>query len=291
MAPLSQAAPNLRSGATSSEVRPSGAPRLLTDPLVYELSLLDDRQFALPNDPECRLVAINERGSAASERFSTLASRLKYAQQRHSLRKLLVTSAVPGDGKTMVSTNLAVTLALHRQRTLLIDGDLRKPSVAGVLKINSDSGLADWWKRRVPVSSLLFREENIPLWVLPAGRHAEDATTLLQSAEFAELLTQLSLQFDWVVIDSSPLVPFGDAATMATMADAIVLVTRRGATPTRLLRTAVKTIDSKKIIATVLNDTTVTDYKYYQYYDRKPHHSVMKPEITALRNPANQTDK
>jgi capsular exopolysaccharide synthesis family protein len=269
----SQSSSNFASSAGSPEMRSTGIPRSPVEPLSEAIAcgqdLLGVPQFLMPEDPECRLVAINDQASAGAERFSTLVSRLRYAQQRHALSKLLVTSAVPGDGKTLISINLAITLAVHQRRTLVIDGDLRKPSVTAVLKINNDKGLIDWWKRREPVTMNMVRAKQIPLWVLPAGRGIDKPATLLESSEFAELLDQLSSRFDWVIIDSPPLVPFADAATLATLSDAVVLVTRRACTPANILRDAVKSLDTKKIIANVLNDSPVTDHKYYQYYYQK----------------------
>jgi protein-tyrosine kinase len=268
MGPISQV--SFRSGENSAELRRSAVSNLLPEPLIYGMDLPEKQTFTVPADPECRLVAYTDRSSAAAERFGRLASRLKYAQQRHSLRSVLITSAVPGDGKTMVATNLAITLAMHQQRTLIIDCDLRKPSLARLLGIESECGLAEWWKHHTPVARQLFREKLIPLWVLPGGIEVENPNSLLQSAEFSELLREMSQRFDWVIIDSPPLVPFWDAATIATVSDATVLVTRRCSTPKNLLQDILKTIDSKKIIATLLNDAKVTDSKYYRYYDRKP---------------------
>jgi protein-tyrosine kinase len=268
-----QAMANLASKAGPLEQRSSASPHMLSEMLIGETMYGDDprgdRQFTIPEDPECRLIALNDQHSAGAERFTTIVSRLRYAQQRHSLRKLLVTSAIPGEGKTLMCTNIAITLAANLQRTLIIDGDLRKRSVTQLLNIKSDSGLSDWWERREPVAPSLLRAKQVPLWVLPAGKELEKPASLLQSSDFAELLNKLSLQFDWIIIDSPPLVPFADAATLATLCDAIVLVTRRGCTPKKLLRDSVKSIDTKKIIATLLNDSPVTDHQYYQYYYKK----------------------
>jgi len=279
----SQVVANVTPKAGALEERSGGAPHLLSEMLIGEKLYSEDshggRQFAIPEDPESRLIALNDQHSAGAERFSTLVSRLRYAQRRHSLRKLLVTSAIPGEGKTLMCTNIAITLAANLQRTLLIDADLRKPSVARLLNIRSDSGLSDWWERREPVDTSLFRAKQVPLWVLPVGKELEKPASLLQSSDFAELLNKLSLQFDWIIVDSPPLVPFADAATLATLCDATVLVTRRGWTPKKLLRDAVKSIDSKKIIATLLNDSPVKDQQYYQYYYKTPPYKALSSSL------------
>lgn len=247
---------------------------LLTDPSIPNVEGQEDcvglSRFEIPSYPECRLVSINDQQSIGAERLRTLAARLRQAQHRHSLRKLLITSAVPGEGKTLMSANLAITLALHRQRTLIIDGDFRKPSLAGVLDVGNRNGLADWWERKDSISASLLQAEGLPLWFLPAGREPHSPASILQSAEIADLLKQLSMQFDWILIDSPPLTPFADAATWATLSDAIVLVARQATTPKKVLQDALKSIDTKKVIAKLLNDSKVSDENYYHHYYQKP---------------------
>jgi capsular exopolysaccharide synthesis family protein len=288
----SQAAANVVPKADPLEERPAATPHLLSEMLTGESMFRDvphgDWQFVIPEDPECRLIALSDQHSAGAERFTTLASRLRYAQRRHSLRKLLVTSAIPGEGKTLMCANIAITLAATLQRTLIIDADLRKPSISRLLNVESNSGLSDWWERGEAVAGSLVRAKQVPLWVLPAGKELERPASLLQSSDLSELLNTLSLQFDWVIIDSPPLVPFADAATLATLSDAMVLVTRRGCTPKKLLRDAVKSIDTKKIIAILLNDSPLTDQQYYQYYYKKQPYAALS---RSLIEPGNNSAK
>ena len=272
-----------------SDARNSEAARLLPRRVPEEegfsSELMDVERFAIPESPDLHLVAINEPGGVGAERLRTLASRLKRAQQRYAIKKLLVTSAVPGEGKTLISANLAITLALHRQRTLVIDGDLRGGTLSALLDAANRPGLADWWGTGEPIAATLYRAEQLPLWVLPAGKYHDSPLTLLQSSEMTELFPQLSAMFDWIVIDSPPLTPFADAATLASMSDAVVLVTRQGFTPKRLLREALKSIDGTRIIATVLNEATISHQQYYQrYYQQTPRHLEGGPTLSADRH-------
>ena len=223
-------------------------------------------RFAISDAPEARLVAINEPGGVGAERLRTLGSRLKRAQQRYGIKKLLVTSAIPGEGKTLISANLAITLAMHRQRTLIIDGDLRGGSLGGLFNLETRAGLADWWEAKATPIKALYRAEQLPLWALPAGKYHDSPLSILQSSDFAELLAQFNEMFDWILIDAPPLIPFEDAATLANLSDAALLVTRQGFTPKKLLRKALQSIDGVKIVATVLNEATVSDHQYYQRY-------------------------
>src|SRR5271169_1568451 len=228
--------------------------------------LAEPREFALPSGPEERLVSINDPGSFGAETLRTLAARLRQAQKRHPIKKLLVTSAVPGEGKTVVSANLSITLALHQKRVLLIDGDLRSSSLSRWFDIVDDSFLSTWrdeGARRLP---LLRKAENLPLWIVPAGKPVEMPGNILQSSEFADAIAAIEPDFDWIVIDSPPLVPFGDAGILASLSDAVVMVTRKGVTPKKALRDALKSIDKSKIIATILNGADVPSHKYYREY-------------------------
>ncbi len=227
-------------------------------------------EFGIPSHPEDRTVSINDPGSIGAELLRTLASRLRHAQTRHVLKKLLVTSAVPGEGKSLVSANLAITLALQNKRVLLIDGDLRSSSLSRWLDIVDESFVSTWCDGGTHRLPLLRKAEGLPLWVIPAGKPLETPGNILQSAEFAEGLSSIERDFDWIILDSPPLVPFGDAGILSHLADAIVLVTRRGVTPKTTLSDALKSIDKNKIIATILNGGDVPSNRYYhEYYSRR----------------------
>jgi protein-tyrosine kinase len=247
-------------GSSSAE----GGVAHLADALDDELPA--KQLFTLPTEPDGRLVSINEPGSFGAELLRTLAVRLRQVKKRHGIKKLLVASTVPGEGKTLISANLAITLSLHHNRVLLIDGDLRRASLSRWFDIADDSFGENWREHgshRLPV----FRKAaGVPLWVVPAGEPVEMPGDILQSAEFGEALAAVEMEFDWMVFDSPPLVPFGDATILASLVDAVVLVTRKGVTPRNELEGALKTIDSSKIVATVLNCADVSSHKYYRDY-------------------------
>ncbi len=253
-----------------SDLRPAEVTRHLPDSPMeneqYSGELMEVDQFVISSSSELRLVAINEPAGVGAERLRTLASRLKHAQQQYAIKKLLVTSAVPGEGKTLISANLAITLAMHRQKTLIIDGDLRGGSLGWLFNVEDHFGLSDWWETKGSIMTALCRTEQLPLWVLPAGKYHDGPLGILQSPDFVDLMAQLYAMFDWILIDTPPLTPFADAATLANLADAVLLVTRQGITPKKLLREALKSIDGSRIIATVLNEATVNDQQYYHRY-------------------------
>jgi capsular exopolysaccharide synthesis family protein len=268
---------SLMPDTSSSNLHTFEADRLVPDLSArdesYTSELMEVERFVISDSPELRLVAINDPAGVGAERFRTLGSRLKRAQQRHGIKKLLVTSAVPGEGKTLMSANLAITLAMYQQRILIIDGDLRGGSLGRLFNTDHQPGLAEWSASKDSIIGTLYRAQRLPLWMLPTGKHHDNPLTILQSSQLVELMAEFSAMFDWIIIDSPPLTPFADAATLAALADAVLLVTRQGVTPKKLLREALKSIDGSRIIATVLNEATVKDQQYYyRYYQQASRH-------------------
>lgn len=252
--------------ASSSSFRGFTVPTFVHEEESYLEEFPAAGHFSIPDAPECRLVTAPPKTGVREERFQSLASRLKRAQKRHSIKRLLVTSTIPAEGKTLISANLGITLARQQQRTLIIDGDLRRAGLSDLLTLGKQPGLTDWWNTRQQLSSNLYRAAQLPLWVLPAGQYYDRPINLLQSAELAQALSELSASFDCVIIDSPPLTPLADSVTWAALSDAVVFVMRRGVTPKKLLHQALKSLESNKIIATVLNEAVIADRQYYDRY-------------------------
>jgi capsular exopolysaccharide synthesis family protein len=224
--------------------------------------------FPIPASPERRLVAITDRLGFGAEKLRMLSARIKYAQHRGGLKRLLVTSTIVGEGKTTITANLAVMLAQQQQQVLLIDGDLHQSALTALFGLSPRPGLGEWWQRQGDINDFTYHAEGLPLWVFPAGKAVEQPLTMLHSAEFQQLIQNISSRFDWVVIDSPPLAPLADAATWATMADGILLVARKAVTPKKLLEASVTLLDRSKVLGIVLNDAEVEEERYYaKYYD------------------------
>lgn len=246
-------------------IRPS--PRPVRQEVEIGLEDLDRPQvITLDKTADPCLVALNDDSDVGAEKFRTLAVRLRGLQQSRSLKKILITSSIKGEGKSVVSANLALTLA-RRHRTLLVDGDLRQSGLAGLLQTHAVAGLADWGRGGDGLFRFLWRINDLPLWLLPAGEFAEEPLELIQSPQFSERFAQLTEHFAWVVIDSPPLVPVADAQTWAAQADASLLVVREATTPKQLLKTALESAENLKLLGIVMNDHSETSHPYYgQYY-------------------------
>jgi receptor protein-tyrosine kinase len=180
---------------------------------------------------------------------------------------------VKDEGKTVLSSNIAISLARTSQRVLLIDGDCHQGSAARIFGASGSPGLTDWWRSQQPIQEYLKRVTGFTLWLLPAGSQLEQPGEMLQSARLADLLKEVSSWFDWVVVDSPPSAPLADATIWGKMADGILLVTREGKTPKRLLKKVLDSVDSSKLLGIVLNDCSDPDQHYYSsYYNLQKKH-------------------
>jgi capsular exopolysaccharide synthesis family protein len=216
-----------------------------------------------------RVVALTEGNGLGAEKFRLLRARLRNLREHRALQRLVLTSAVPGDGKTMVAMNLAVSLAKHTdEKILLLEGDLRKPMVGEHLGIHGRRGLGNWCLCDEPISNFIYRLDDSQLWVLHAGTTPENPVTILQSARFLELYRHLSSCFDWVIIDAPPLLPMADVSFWSRNADGLLLVVRQGKTPKMVLQKGLETLDDPKVVGVVLNDARDIESSYYQRYYR-----------------------
>ncbi len=248
--------------SSDSRPAPAGWPGSATiDPVaVNELS-----EISLSVPANSRLVAMFDERSVGAEKFRLLASRLQYLRKQRPLKKVVVTSTVKGEGKSVISANLAITLG-RRHKTLLIDGDLRQSGLTDLFGSNGLPGLADWWRESKEFTSFLRHIENLKLWYFPAGRAASQPLESLQSQRTSEMLNQTAELFDWVIIDAPPLI-LTDPNLWATLSDGTLLVVKQGKTPKRLLRKSLESIENLKLIGIVMNGSQDAANQYYgQYY-------------------------
>jgi len=240
-------------------------------------ALLEGFPMVVPQTP--RLASLIDPASVGAEKFRMLATRLRYFQKQRHLKTLVVTSTVQGEGKSVVSANLALTMA-RRQRTLLIDGDLRRSGLIDLLGTRDFPGLSDWWEGTRSIASFLHRVEGVSLWHLPSGEPARQPLELLQSQRMAEALTHLAESFEWVIIDTPPLAPVADCQVWATHAQATLLVVRQGMTPRKLLQSTMESADNLKLLGVVMNASEDAHQQYYaQYYGhRRQGNSATAPQ-------------
>lgn len=189
---------------------------------------------------------------AAAAPYERLAGALCALQRERALRTLLVTSALAGEGKTLTVSNLALTLSESFScRVLLVDANPRQPALHRVFGLPNAVGLADLLqaeRRDSPVISLSDR-----LSVLPAGRPDFNTCSALTSARMEELVDDLATRYDWVLLDSAPVVSMRDASLLSRIARAVLLVIRANGTPYPSVHRTIATLGSENVIGTVLN--------------------------------------
>jgi capsular exopolysaccharide synthesis family protein len=245
------------------------SPRLF--PIVDGAQLLNHCQsLKIHADPSGRLVSAGSNDSPAAEAFRLLSVRLRQLRRERPLKKVLVTSTIPQEGKSVVAANLTCSLASGaHQKVVLLEGDVRRPSLAKVFGLRAHPGLCEWLQGERKLADSLYRLEGAGVWLLPAGSSPVNPLELLESAKLPELMEQLTAMFDWVIIDSPPVMPIADTSVWSRLADGILMVTRQGVTEKRHLQRGLEALDQKKLIGALLNSSRRTsDNDYYAY--RRP---------------------
>jgi capsular exopolysaccharide synthesis family protein len=217
--------------------------------------------------PDSRLVSLGEEGSLGAEKFRFLAVRLRQLRQTRPLKKVLITSTIPQEGKSTVAANLACTMARRKpQRTLLLEGDLRRPNIAAQFGIGNIPGLCEWLSGETETINL-YRLADLGVWILPAGSAPENPLELMQSGKLSPLMAQLEAWFDWIIIDSPPVLPLADTSIWSRMADGVLLVTRKGITEKQQLQRGLETLEKSKLLGALVNSSENASHSdYYQRY-------------------------
>lgn len=209
-----------------------------------------------------------------TEEYRTLRSRLYHLREKMTLKSVLVTSALPKEGKSFTSANLAQVLARqHGRRVLLIDGDLRGPRLHLMLGTTPGPGLSEYLQGKNDEFSVMQRGQVENLFFIPSGTAIEDPAELVGNGRLRTLLQKVEPLFDWIIVDSPPSVPVSDASVLATACDGVLMVVRSNSTPSDAARKARMEFPDQSLIGVVLNGTSAdaTPYAryYYEVYEKK----------------------
>jgi capsular exopolysaccharide synthesis family protein len=216
--------------------------------------------------PEQRLITITNPNSPGAETFRVLATRLAHMRRKRLLKRLLVTSAVGDEGKSVVSVNLALTLARRTgERVLLIEADLRRPTASALLATTQLRGISEWHQHKFSLQDAFYQIEGMPLWLLSAGKGIEEPLPLLESDAFAQMLNAVSEGFDWVLLDCTPMLPMADATSLSRLCDGVLVVAREGHTRKRALMRALNSIEKSKQLGYIFNEASTVRVGYYYY--------------------------
>jgi capsular exopolysaccharide synthesis family protein len=202
--------------------------------------------------------------SPAAEQYRQLRTRLAHAEGANNLRTVLVTSPQKGEGKSITSANLALTMAQELQRRVVIlEADLRKPSMQQLFGLPAGPGLTEYLLGAAELKDVMRFLPDHNLTVIHAGSAAANPAELLGSTAMRRLLDTLRTQFDRVILDTPPVLPLADVAVLAPLVDGSLMVVRAGVTPKPAIENALRAFDSSRLLGIVLNDSGhEQDYRY-----------------------------
>jgi protein-tyrosine kinase len=221
-------------------------------------------------DPRIDLFHGVNSNPTGAESFRTLRSRLFQIAGTRQLKRVLVTSSIPAEGKTFVAANLAQSIARQdHRRVLLVDADLRLSRMHQVLGAPSTPGLTDYLRSEMDESAVIQRGPEGNLCFLPGGSPVSNPSELLLGARIKHLLERVTPVFDWLIVDSPPTLPVHDASVLADLCDGVLFVVRAGKTDFELAEKASSEFRDKNLLGVVLNCVEKNE-SYGGYYYSYP---------------------
>lgn len=230
-----------------------------------------------PVPAQGRVVVYTDPRCPGADRFRWIAMRLKSLQGQRALKTLLITSPLPGDGKSTVALNLATLLTENgKQAVLLVEADTYRPTLVNKLGLRPWPGLYDCYKRKSEPRLAIRRIDPLGFYLLPAGQPEEDSNLSLQSNFIPQLIKDLAASsFNWILVDSPPTTPIAEILELKACADATLLVARAGHTPREAIEETTRNMGRDHILGLVLNGVEGLDRVYSKYY------GYVKPEASA----------
>jgi receptor protein-tyrosine kinase len=204
---------------------------------------------------------------APAEEFRTLRTRLNQLQTAQSLHTLVVTSASPAEGKSFTAANLAITQAqLAGKRVLLADFDFRRPNVNKAFRIDCSPGITDFLAGQATLGDIIQKVAGLNLYLMTAGGAVPNPLELLNLKECRNLIDQLHDHFDWVILDSPPLLSAADANLLSSMSDGTIVVVRIGSTTFDAVARAIPSLSENNVLGVVVNGAHRDElYNKYSY--------------------------
>ena len=244
------------------EVRPGGG----SAPIQLEELIKKCAHPLWHPDPRTSVFHGGDIQRVGAERFRTLRSRLYQIAGTQTLKKVIVTSSIPAEGKTFVAANLASSIVRqHDRRVLLIDADLRASRLHLVLGAPMNPGLTDYLRGEVDEFAAIQQGPEGNLFFIPGGSLVSNPSELLLGERMKRLLEKVTPLFDWIILDSPPALPVHDASTLADLCDGVLFVVRAGQTDCEMAEKASSEFREKNLLGVVLNGVEKGD-SYGTYY-------------------------
>jgi protein-tyrosine kinase len=221
--------------------------------------------------PETHLINAERPHDVPAEEFRSLRTRLNHVQGQQDLHSLVVTSASPAEGKTFTAVNLAIAQAQLESPVLLADLDLRRPVVHNLFQCERSPGFSDFLMNEKPLEECVRKIENSNLYFLPAGSAVKNPLELLNMRHVKHTFEGLRKLFNWIILDTPPLLFSADANLLSTLTDGTLLVVRIGSTTYDNVIRAIQTLCENNVVGIVANGARAGElYSKYTYYYSKP---------------------
>ena len=248
---------------------PSEVERHFKTPL---LGIIGKIEFETANPKKEELIIVTESKSHIAESFRTIRTNLSFASPDTEKKTFIISSALPSEGKTLVSANLAVSFSQVEKKVLLLDCDLRRPRIHQIFNLERNEGLSEFLSGS---SELKVKETRFPnLKVITSGVIPPNPAELLASKKMRNLLEQIKEEFDMIIIDSAPILSAADSIEIVPLTNGVVMVIKAASTPIPSVQTAIDQISDVggKVIGCILNNVDLEKENYYYSYYRYYHH-------------------
>ena len=249
----------------------AGAVRPAPSPAGYALSLDAVQEVTFAPAHEALLIDASRPQDSPSEEFRSLRTRLNHLQSLQPIHTVVVTSPSPAEGKSFSAANLALAESqMKGNLTLLCDFDFRRPAMHNLFQIERSPGATDYLLGQMPLAECMRRVEGTSLYLMPAGSAVKNPLELLNLKEAKTLLQELPKTFNWVILDSPPLLFSADANLLGTMTDGTILVIRIGSTTIDTVHRAMQSLCENNVLGVVVNGARAGElYSKYTYYYSK----------------------
>jgi capsular exopolysaccharide synthesis family protein len=222
-------------------------------------------------DPSRKLIANLDPKSPISEQYRTIRTNVQYSSVDKELKTLMVTSSGPGEGKSTTVANLAVVFAQLGKKVLLVDADLRKPTVHRSFGVNNLFGFTTVLTKQATLANSVLETEEKDLYILTSGPIPPNPAELLSSKSMEQFMEEAKEQFDYVLFDTPPLLAVADPQILANKVDGSIFVVYSGRTQIDQAKKAKELLENaqSKLIGVVLNHKEMKNNEYYYYYGSK----------------------
>jgi len=225
--------------------------------------------FSIDAQEKARIVA-DEHDKQVVEAFRSVHSTLKLNEESRNAKVILCTSTIPSEGKSFVASNCAITFAMHGERTIILDADLRMPNVAKGLNIDGKSGVLQYMSGEMELDDVIQKDYLPNLDILPAGGNTRSPTQVLSNERFTNLINELRLHYDRILIDTPPIATVSDAMNILPLVDGLLLVIRFNMVKRKTAAVNLKRLRESNVpvFGAILNNlnTHVAGYYYSHYY-------------------------